>query len=226
MKGTKKNAAQKHESLMTAESAGDEAKIGSSSRRGTLLVVTGPSGVGKGTIVGPLLMSVDQIAKSVSVTTRERRPGETEGVDYFFRTQEQFFNMRELGEFLESAEFAGNFYGTPVRWVDEKLRAGLDVILEIEVQGAKQVRQKRQDAVLIFISPPSFEVLEQRLRKRATETEPEMARRLAKARDEMDERDLFDYEVINDNIEEAVRNLQSIVYAERLRIKIRDEAQR
>ena len=211
---------------MTAESAGDEAKIGSSSRRGTLLVVTGPSGVGKGTIVGPLLMSVDQIAKSVSVTTRERRPGETEGVDYFFRTQEQFFNMRELGEFLESAEFAGNFYGTPVRWVDEKLRAGLDVILEIEVQGAKQVRQKRQDAVLIFISPPSFEVLEQRLRKRATETEPEMARRLAKARDEMDERDLFDYEVINDNIEEAVRNLQSIVYAERLRIKIRDEAQR
>lgn len=197
----------------------DDKRRFSTVRPGSLLVVTGPSGVGKGTIVGPVLRKVDQIAKSVSVTTREIRRGESEGVDYFFRSQQEFFAMRDQGEFLEWAEFAGNYYGTPVPWVEEKLKAGLDVILEIEVQGAKQVREKREDAVLIFISPPSFQALEKRLKARATETDEEMARRLKKAAEELRERELFDYEVINDNIEEAVRNLQSIVYAERLRIK-------
>jgi guanylate kinase len=187
-------------------------------RAGTLLVVTGPSGVGKGTIVGDVLADVDKIAKSVSVTTRPRRNTEQEGLHYFFKTEEEFFAMRQRGEFLESAEFAGHYYGTPSTWVAETLNQGIDVILEIEVQGAMQVREKRTDAVLIFISPPSFEALAERLRSRGTETEEKIAERLRKAKGEIEQRHLFNYEVINDNLQEAIRNLESIVYAERLRI--------
>jgi guanylate kinase len=187
-------------------------------RTGTLLVVTGPSGVGKGTVVGKTLEHVDQLAKSVSVTTRKRREGEGEGVHYFYRTEEEFFEMKNRGEFLEYAEFAGHYYGTPARWVADKLDSGIDVILEIEVQGAMQIREKREDAVLIFLSPPSFEALAERLRTRATETEEKIRERLKKAESEIKQRHLFDYEVINDNLPDAIRNLESIVYAERLRI--------
>jgi len=185
---------------------------------GSLLVVTGPSGVGKGTIVDNVLNHTDNVAKSVSVTTRTKRVSEVEGVHYFFRTEAEFFEMQKRGEFLEHAEFAGNHYGTPSTWVSEQLQSGVDVILEIEVQGAMQVREKRRDAVLIFISPPSFETLASRLRSRGTETEEKIAERLKKAKGEMEQRHLFNYEVINDNLLEAVRNLESIVYAERLRI--------
>lgn len=185
---------------------------------GSLLVVTGPSGVGKGTIVGVVLDDIERLEKSVSVTTRPKRASEIEGVDYFFRTQDEFFEMQRRGEFLEHAEFAGNYYGTPASWVTEKLESGIDVILEIEVQGAMQVREKCSDAILIFISPPSFEDLASRLRSRGTETEEKIAERLKKAKGEMEQRHLFNYEVINDNVKEAVRNLESIVYAERLRI--------
>ncbi len=188
-------------------------------RRGTLLVVTGPSGVGKGTIVSGVLANVDQLAKSVSVTTRQKRPDETEGVDYFFRSETEFFAMRDRDEFLEWAEFAGSHYGTPRQWVQNQMEAGVDVILEIEVQGAQQIRAKCDDAVLIFISPPSFQALEKRLRSRATETPEKIAIRLKKAQEEMKQRDWFKYEVINDILAEAIRNLEAIVYAERLRIE-------
>ncbi|MBZ0187562.1 MAG: guanylate kinase [Candidatus Obscuribacterales bacterium] len=186
---------------------------------GRLIVITGPSGVGKGTVTGNIIQRVDNIAKSVSVTTRAIRDGEQEGVDYFFRSVEQFQSMVENGEFLESAQFAGHFYGTPEDWVEDKVAQGMDVILEIEVQGARQVREKCPNAVLVFLSPPNFEALEERLKGRGKDTKEMIMVRLEKAREELACLDLFEYEVINDNLDEAVRNLEHIVYAERLRIR-------
>lgn len=186
-------------------------------RKGNLIVLTGPSGVGKGTLTKRLLGAVPQLVKSVSVTTRDKRPGEEEGVDYFYRSREEFDAMKP--DLLEWAEFAGNCYGTPLFWVDEQLNRGNDVLLEIEVQGAHQIRRKRAESLLIFISPPSFDALRQRLESRATECEEKIKRRLAKAEDELREKNLFHYEVINDDIDVAVTNLVHIVYAERCRIR-------
>lgn len=197
--------------------------------KGNLIVITGPSGVGKGTVVQRLLDEVSQLSKSVSATTRARRPGEHDGVDYFFVTDEKFAEMLENREFMEWAEYSGNFYGTPRKWVEEQLRvkrsddgidqAGTDVILEIEVDGAKQICDRFPQAVLIFLSPPSFDELKSRLKGRGTESPAKIQLRLHKARQEMRERGLFHYEVVNDNIDEAVKNLTHIVYAERCRIR-------
>jgi guanylate kinase len=197
----------------------DKRTTGNRRRTGNLIVVTGPSGVGKGTLVGRLMTQVPKLTKSVSVTTRSMRPSEVEGVDYFFRPAEEFGSMIENGLFMEWAEFAGNLYGTPREWVLEQLKQGNDVILEIEVRGAIQIKESFPLAVLIFISPPSIEELKQRLRNRATETPAEFHLRLAKARWEMRERNVFYYEVVNDNIDDAVNNLAHIVYAERCRIR-------
>lgn len=183
--------------------------------QGKLLVITGPSGVGKGTLVDKLLADVAGLKKSVSVTTRTARPHELDGVDYFFRSTDQFMHMVKEHQFMEWAEFAGNYYGTPKQWVLEELSTGIDVILEIEVQGAKQVHERHPEAVLIFLSPPSFEALKERLEKRATEPPDKLAIRLAKAKQEMKEKSLFQYEVVNDNIDEAVNKLRNIVYSER-----------
>jgi guanylate kinase len=187
--------------------------------KGNLLVITGPSGVGKGTVLQRLLEVIPKLTKSVSVTTREIRPGEAEGIDYFFRTRKQFAKMLEENNFLEHAEFAGNLYGTPRAWVEHELRQGRDVILEIEVKGARQVREKFPTAVLVFLSPPSFDALRSRLKIRGTETPMKMALRLTQARQEMRSRGDFDYEVVNDDINDAVNNLGHIVYAERCRIR-------
>ncbi len=186
---------------------------------GNLLVLTGPSGVGKGTVVERLLEQVPGISRSVSVTTRALRPGEEEGVDYFFRSVEEFQQMRQHNELLEWAEFAGAYYGTPRRWMESELKTGQDVLLVIEVQGAKQIRERYPSAVLIFLSPPSLDVLEQRLIGRATETPEKIALRLHKAGQEMAQKHLFHYEVINDNIAQAVNNVAHIIYAERCRIR-------
>jgi guanylate kinase len=186
--------------------------------RGDLIVITGPSGVGKGTLVERVIERVDNLKQSVSVTTRPIRPGEKEGVSYFFRTREQFEAMIANGEFMEWAEFAGYLYGTPRDWVDKELDDGKDVILEIEVVGAKQVHKLYPAAVLIFISPPTFEELEDRLRLRGTETEEKIQQRLAKAREELLERNIFQYEVVNDVVDSAVTKLVHIVYAERYRL--------
>lgn len=186
--------------------------------RGDLIVITGPSGVGKGTLVERVIERVDNLKQSVSVTTRPMRPGEKEGVSYFFRTREQFEAMIDNGEFMEWAEFAGHLYGTPRNWVYKELDDGRDVILEIEVLGAKQVHSLYPPAVLIFISPPTFEELEERLRQRGTETEEKIQQRLAKAREELLERNIFQYEVVNDVIDSAVTKLVHIVYAERYRL--------
>lgn len=187
---------------------------------GNLFVFTGPSGVGKGTVREQLLLQVPSLVRSVSVTTRAQRPGEQEGVHYFFLSVEQFEQMRSANQLMEWAEFAGCHYGTPKQWVESKLNAGVDVLLEIEVQGAKQIMQRFPGAVLIFVSPPSFESLRERLVRRNTETSEKIALRLAKAQQEIREKYLFHYEVVNDNIEEAVLNLAHIVYAERCRIRL------
>lgn len=211
---TRSSSAQKETSVTDASGQNLD-----SSRRGNLIVVTGPSGVGKGTMTAALLCDVSGVSKSVSVTTRKMREGEEDRVDYFFLTVSQFEEMRNKGEFLEWAEFTGNFYATPSFWVNEQLEKGIDVLLEIEVQGAKQIRKKVEEAILIFISPPSLDELEKRLRMRATETGDSIAVRLAKATEELNERALFDYEVINDNLTQAVLDLSNIVYAERLKIR-------
>lgn len=201
----------------------DNARENEAQRRltgqGNLLVLTGPSGVGKGTVVKGLLEQVPTIVESVSVTTRKSRPGEEDGVHYFFRSQSEFDRMRQADELLEFAEFAGSYYGTPRQWVLEKLSQSTDVLLVIEVQGARQIAQRFPQAVLIFVSPPSLEALEARLVGRATESAEKITLRLRKAKDEMAERHRFHYEVVNDNVEEAVQNLVHIVYAERCRIR-------
>jgi len=183
-----------------------------------LFVVTGPSGVGKGTMIAKLLERVSQIAKSVSATTRQMREGERQNVDYFFCSPDEFTKMKLRGEFLEWAKFTENYYGTPRSWVEKSLSEGQDVILEIEVEGAKQIRDKYPQAVLIFISPPSYDELKSRLQSRATESPERILTRLEKAKEELNAKNLFDYEVINDNLDEAIGNLEHIVYAERLRI--------
>jgi guanylate kinase len=190
-----------------------------SDRPGNLIVITGPSGVGKGTLVERVLEQVEGIKRSVSVTTREKRRAEQEGVDYFFRTPEEFQRMIDENTFMEWAEFAGSRYGTPKLWVEQQLALGQDIILEIEVQGAKQVKVRRPESVLIFLSPPSFEELEARLRKRGTESEEKLTLRLRKAKQELGEKELFHYEVVNDIVDRAVNDLVHIVYSERCRIR-------
>lgn len=200
-------------------SQSEERTPGSVGRTGNLIVLSGPSGVGKGTVIAKLLEQVSGLTRSVSVTTRGKREGEVDGLDYFFLTSDQFQDARAAGELLEWAEFAGASYGTPQRWVEQQLAEGKDVLLVIEVQGAKQIRSRIPDAILIFLSPPSFQELESRLRGRATESAEKIALRLNKAKQEMSEKNLFHYEVINDIVEIAVDNLAHIIYSERLRIR-------
>jgi guanylate kinase len=187
--------------------------------KGKVFVITGPSGVGKGTIVEEVLKKVNNIYLSISATTRSKRKGEEEGVNYFYKSRDEFEKMIKSDEFLEWAEFAGDFYGTPKFQVNNYLSCGKDVLLEIEVQGAKQIREKYPDAVLIFLVPPSFEALEERLIKRQTETIEKVKVRLKKAKQEMKEIKLFHYTVINDKLDEAIDNVISIIKAERCKIK-------
>lgn len=185
-------------------------------RLGNLFVVSGPSGVGKGTVIGRILLSVPDIEKSISVTTRKPRASEENGQDYFFVSKEEFDRMVDENLFMEWAEFTGNFYGTPIQGVKDKLKQGKDVILEIEIQGAKQIHSRYPHACLIFLSPPSISVLEERLKGRNTESPEKLALRLSKAGEEMAERHIFQYEVINDNLDNAVKTLEDIVYARRV----------
>ncbi len=183
-----------------------------SATRGRLVVLTGPSGVGKGTLVSQLRQRHPELYFSVSVTTRPPRPGEQEGVNYYFRTREEFLNLIEADELLEWAQYAGNFYGTPRGIVFEKLNQGQDVLLEIELTGARQVRQQCPDAIRIFLSPPSFEELERRIRERGQDSEASIQRRLQQARKELDAKDEFDYVIVNDNLEQALQELEALLY--------------
>jgi guanylate kinase len=182
---------------------------------GILYVIAGPSGVGKGTVVARVRELVPDLRVSVSVTTRRPRPTERDGVDYSFVGEEDFDRMVEGGELLEWAEIFGHRSGTPSRPIDEALAGGRDVLLEIDVQGARQVREARPDAVLIFLEPPSLAELERRLRTRATEDEEKLQRRLAKAAWEGSQRDLFDHVVVNDDLTSASSQVAAIIGAPR-----------
>ena len=183
--------------------------------KGNLFIVTGPSGAGKGTVLGRLLPSMEQLQYSVSATTRAPREGEEDGVNYYFLNRNDFLNMVDRGEFLEYAEYVGNFYGTPAGPVDECLEKGVDVILEIEVQGALTVKSKRPEAKLVFIIPPTFADLELRLRSRGGESDEVIAKRLEKAKEEYSMANHYDYIVCNGEVEQAVEELRSIIKAAR-----------
>ena len=185
--------------------------------RGTLFVVSSPSGGGKGTIIEHVLERVENLSYSVSYTTRAPRQGEVDGREYFFVNQETFEEMVAAGEFLEWACVHGNFYGTAKNQVIEETNAGADIILEVDVQGAASVRKLLMDSVSIFILPPSYEVLKQRLITRGTDSPEELAIRLRNAPDELKQYSAFDYVIINDEIERASGQLASIIYAERAR---------
>ena len=187
-------------------------------QRGLLIVLSGPSGVGKGTVRKELFSQPDtNYEYSISMTTRNPREGEVDGVDYFFRTREEFEALIEQGGLLEHAEFVGNYYGTPLAYVHETLEAGREVFLEIEVQGAAQIREKAPDALFIFLAPPSITELEQRLVGRGTETEDVIARRIATAREEVEMMSLYDYVVENDQVHNACDKINAIIVAEHCR---------
>ena len=175
--------------------------------RGRLIVVSGPSGAGKSTLIREALAAVPQLAYSVSATTRSPRPGEVDGEHYLFLPREKFERWIEDGRFLEWAEYSDNLYGTPEGGVEELLASGRSVILEIELQGARQVRLKRPDAVMVFVRAPSLEETRRRLTGRATETEKAMESRLATAVGEVAARDEFDVEVVNGDREQARRDM-------------------
>lgn len=180
--------------------------------KGLLFVVSAPSGCGKGTILSEILN--ERIYFSVSSTTRKPRNGEVDGVDYNFITVSQFKELIEENGMLEYAEYCGNYYGTPKNMVEKMRGAGKNVILEIDVQGAMQVKENCKDAILVFIMPPSIAELERRLRKRGTETDEVISRRIAKAVDEISFAHKYNYVVVNDELEKAVEDLKSVISAE------------
>ena len=191
--------------------------------KGKLIVISGPSGAGKSTVVFKAIEGREDVCFSTSVTTRKPRPGEVDGREYFFVDPDRFKEMVENDELLEHAEYVANSYGTPRAYVEEKLDAGLNVLLDIEVQGARQVHEKMPDAVKIFIIPPSLEELEKRLKGRGTDTERAIEARLIRARQEYQEADFYDYLIINDDADKAAKELSAIILAEHCRFKDRKE---
>ena len=182
---------------------------------GRLFIISGCSGVGKGTLLKLFLEKNPNIKLSISATTRKPRMGEQDGINYFFISKEEFKKAINNNEFLEWAQFSDNYYGTKKSFVEKTLAKGVDLILEIEVQGAKQVKEKMPEAISIFIMPPSIDVLEARLRGRKTEDELTIQKRLHEVKREIEAGEKFDFKVVNDNIEDALANLQSIFNTKR-----------
>ncbi|MCI9181713.1 MAG: guanylate kinase [Acholeplasmatales bacterium] len=183
--------------------------------RGLLVVISGPSGVGKGTVRKALFdMPNNNLVYSVSMTTRPKRPGEIDGVDYYFVSEAEFLKRKKSGKFLETAEFVGNYYGTPLDKVNEQLDLGNEVVLEIEVDGAQQVKKKMPDCVMIFIVPPGKNALYERLRRRGTESEEIIVERIEKANREFKLAHRYDYIVVNDEVHNAADRIMAIIRAE------------
>jgi guanylate kinase len=179
---------------------------------GRLIVLTGPSGVGKGTLMRSLLQRHPELYYSVSATTRSPRPGEINGKNYYFISRSKFEKLMAEGEFLEWAEFAGNYYGTPREAVLNQINSSKLVILEIELEGARQIRASFPSAFSIFILPPSFEELEKRIRSRAQDSEEAIARRLHRAKEEVNAADEFDIQIINDDFETALNDIETALF--------------
>ncbi len=186
--------------------------------KGLLVVISGPSGAGKGTIYGKVIEQTG-MKRSVSVTTRKPRPGEVEGVNYYFRTEEQYQQMIASGEFLETAAVYNNFYGTPKAPVFSNLESGYDVLFEVDVHGAKSIKSKYPEAVTIFLMTPDFDTLEARLKSRGTESASALKMRLDSARNELAKYEMFDYIVFNDTVEQATAEVISIIEAEKHKVK-------
>lgn len=190
------------------------------SERGLLIVFSGPSGVGKGTVRKEIFSTPDhKFEYSVSMTTRAQRPGEVDGVDYFFRTREEFEELIKQGQMLEYAEYVGNYYGTPLSYVNETLDRGIDVFLEIEVQGALQVKSKVPDGVFIFLTPPDLAELQDRLVGRGTDSKEVIAQRIEKAKEEIAMMREYDYAVVNDQVPLAAERVKRIIETEHFRVE-------
>ena len=179
-----------------------------------LFVLSGSSGVGKGTVLKGFLEKNPDFMLSISCTTRKPRPGEIDGVNYFFISKEEFETCIKENKFLEWAEFAGNFYGTKKKYINQCLEEGKNVILEIDTQGALQVKKQMPEAVLIFVCPPSYEALENRLRGRHTEDEATIQKRLEQVKKEIERSKKFDYQIVNDRLEDAISRLEDVVNGE------------
>ena len=189
------------------------------SERGLLIIFSGPSGVGKGTVRQEIFSTPDhKFEYSVSMTTRAQRPGEVDGKDYFFRSREEFEELIRNGQMLEYAEYVGNYYGTPLTYVNETLDKGIDVFLEIEVQGALQVKKKVPDAVFIFLTPPDLNELQERLVGRGTDSEEVIAQRIERAREEIALMSEYDYAIVNDEVPLAAERVKRVIEAEHFRV--------
>ena len=182
---------------------------------GVLMVLSGFSGAGKGTLVKELLRKYDEYALSISMTTRAPRPGERDGVEYFFTSREKFEETIVQNGLIEYALYCGNYYGTPRAYVEDQLAAGKNVILEIEIQGALKIKEKYPESLLVFVTPPSAEELKRRLEGRGTESAEVIAQRLARATEESEGIEAYDYIIVNDKLEECVEELHRLVEASR-----------
>ena len=189
------------------------------STKGLLIVLSVPSGVGKGTVCSALRSRMPELVYSVSATTRAPRMGEQDGVNYFFKSREQFHNMIDNDQLLEFAEYVGNYYGTPRDFVEKTIASGRDIILEIEVQGALKVKEKFPEGIFVFLTPPSLDELKDRIVGRGTESQAVIDHRMSVAVDEMELIKHYDYAVVNDEINNACKRIESIIIAEHCRVK-------